>query len=197
MEPRDWEKLYSEDAVEKMPWYFEAIDPDLEGALKSLALTSGTCLDLCTGPGTQAFALAGLGFSVTAADISGSAIKTAARKAAQMGLEIEFVQNDILDSALEREFDFVFDRGCFHTLSPEYRESYFDSISGLVKRGGYLFLKCFSHLETMKEGPYRFSPDEIKGYFSPAFEVLSIKDTVYHGTMTPLPKALFAVMRRR
>jgi len=197
MEPRDWEKLYNEEAVEKMPWYFAALDPDLEEALKGLGITSGRCLDLCTGPATQAFALAGLGFSVTATDISKTAIKMAARKAATMGLDIEFVQDDILDSALDTEFDFVFDRGCFHTLAPEYRESYLHSISRLVKRGGYLFLKCFSRLETMKEGPYRFWADEIKGYFSPAFEVLSVKDTVYHGTMNPLPRALFSVMKRR
>ncbi|GMR04869.1 MAG: class I SAM-dependent methyltransferase [Thermodesulfobacteriota bacterium] len=196
MEPVDWEKLYNEEDVEKMPWYFEGLDPDLEKALERLSITSGTCLDLCTGPGTQAFTLAGRGFHVTATDISETAVRMAAQKAVRKALYIEFVRNDILNSTLESEFDFVFDRGCFHTLTPELRGAYIESISGLVKSGGFLFLKCFSNLETMKEGPYRFTPDELREYFSGLFKIISIEETVYHGTLTPLPKALFATMKR-
>jgi hypothetical protein len=48
----------------------------------------------------------------------------------------------------------------------------------------------------MEEGPYRFSPDAIRSIFSPAFNVLSIHHTVYHGTLKPLPRALFSVMQK-
>ena len=47
------------------------------------------------------------------------------------------------------------------------------------------------------KGPHKLSNEELKDVFSNDFEVESIKDTVYHGTLDPLPKALFAVMKRK
>jgi hypothetical protein len=49
----------------------------------------------------------------------------------------------------------------------------------------------------VEQGPYRFSPDKIKEIFGNGFEILSIKETVYQGTLDPLPKALFVVMRKK
>ena len=64
----------------------------------------------------------------------------------------------------------------------------------ILKDNGILFLKCFSDKEPMEEGPYKFSQDEIKDLFSESFKIDSIKETVYQGTLYPLPKAVFAVM---
>ena len=47
------------------------------------------------------------------------------------------------------------------------------------------------------KGPYRLSKKEIIEIFSSYFKIENIKETVYHGTMNPLPKALFAVMKKR
>jgi len=193
---RDWEKMYHEEAVEEMPWFYPGLDPDLVGALEGLGITAGSILDLCTGPGTQAMKLAERGFEVTAFDISKTAVKKAHENAKKKGLDIEFVEKDFLAGGAGRTFDFVFDRGCFHTLSPELRGEYLKVISKLIRPGGYLFLKCFSHREKMEGGPYRFTPEEIRGYFSGPFDVLSIEETVYHGTLKPLPIALFCVMRK-
>ena len=60
----------------------------------------------------------------------------------------------------------------------------------------YLFLKCFSHRETYEDGPFRFTPEEIRELFTPLFRVLSIEDTEFHGTLDFLPKALFCVLQR-
>lgn len=49
----DWEQLYQEKEVESMPWFNQALDPDLDQALTELNLHTGTALDLGTGPGTQ------------------------------------------------------------------------------------------------------------------------------------------------
>ncbi len=46
----------------------------------------------------------------------------------------------------------------------------------------------------MEEGPYKFSQGEIKDLFSGSLTIDSIKETVYQGTLNPLPKALFVVM---
>jgi len=191
-----WEELYQQQEIESLPWFNPELDEDLEKALDELGLRSGSALDLGTGPGTQAIHLARRGFDVTATDISEAAIRVAREKAREQGLEITWAQDDILDTRLGRQFDLIFDRGCFHVLNPERREDYVRTVSGLLKTGGYLFLKCFSHLQPGEQGPYRFTSEQIREIFSDRLNVLSIKETVYQGTMDPLPRALFCTMKR-
>jgi 2-polyprenyl-3-methyl-5-hydroxy-6-metoxy-1,4-benzoquinol methylase len=192
-----WEDLYQQQEVESLPWFNPELDEDLEKALDELGLRSGSALDLGTGPGTQAIHLARRGFDVTATDISESAIRLAREKAQKQGLEIAWEQDDILDTRLDRQFDFIFDRRCFHVLEPERKPDYVSIVSGLLKMGGYLFLKCFSHLQPGEQGPYRFTPEQIQEIFGGRLSVLSIEETVYQGTLDPLPRALFCIMRRR
>ncbi len=192
----DWEQLYQEKPVETMPWFNPNLDPDIEQALTKLNLHSSTALDLGTGPGTQAIALAERGFKMTATDISATAIQKAQAIAQEKGLDIVWKQDDILNSTLDQEFDFVLDRGCFHVFTPERRQDYVNVVNRLIKPNGYLFLKCFSHWETRPEGPYRFTPNEIREIFSSRFNVISIEDTVYHGTLEQFPRALFCVLKK-
>jgi cyclopropane fatty-acyl-phospholipid synthase-like methyltransferase len=193
----DWEQLYQEKPVETMPWFNPGLDPDVEEALLTLELSQGTALDLGTGPGTQAIALAQRGFQVVATDLSETAIRQAAARATEPGLDVTFKQDDILNSHLDRSFDFILDRGCFHVLPPERREDYVQTVANLLKPDRYLLLKCFSHLETREEGPYRFTPDEIQQLFAARFDLRSSAQTVYYGTLDPLPKALFCVLQRQ
>ena len=196
-EPKDWEKYYSEVSVEEMPWFHEAVDADLLSGLDRHGLTGGSALDLGTGPGIDAMALASMGFDVTATDISGSAVKKAQSLAAVKGLSVKFVRDDVRTSTLTGPFDIIFDRGCFHTMQPEERGAYIKTVEGLLRPGAYLFLKCFSHKETMEEGPYRFSPEDIREMFREGFTVLSIEESVFYGTLDKPPLALFCVMKRR
>jgi len=195
MDPIEWEKFYSDTETEKMPWYYPELDPDLEAVLGKMKISSGRVLDIGTGPGTQAMALAELGFEVTATDISAEAIRLCSEKARIRGLSIKFQADDILHSKVAPGLDVIFDRGCFHALEPSKRESYREIIASLIAPRGLFFLKCFNIKETMEGGPYRFSPGEIRKIFSPRFSILSIDETVYQGTLTPLPKALFVVMK--
>ncbi len=195
----DWEERYASEDVTGMPWFYEDLDPDVEKALGRYGLEEEglRVLDLGTGPGTQALALARRRLRVTATDVSRTAVEKAAALAAKAGLEIEFLRDDILDSRLEDRFRLVHDRGVFHVFGHEARPEYMRQVSRLVSPGGWLFLKCFSEKETREEGPYRFSPDQIRAYFDPAFEIVSIEETVYYGTLDPQPQALFCVLRRR
>ncbi|MBI4744509.1 MAG: class I SAM-dependent methyltransferase [Actinobacteria bacterium] len=176
-----WEQLYKEEQTETMPWYY----PNIEHIL-----------DLGTGPGTQAIALAKMGFRVTATDISATAISKAKEKSKQEELSIDFFQDDIVDTKINDKFDFIFDRGCFHTLPPEKRDVYVKNVHRILKTGGILFLKCFSYKEKTLGGPHRFSPEQIEEYFHRHFEILSITDTIFQGNRRPLPKALFSIMKK-
>lgn len=193
----NWDRLYQEQVVETMPWFHPDLDPDVEEALLILNLDHGTVLDLGTGPGTQAIALAQRGFQVTATDLSASAIQQANAKATAQGLDITFRQDDILNSHLDRSFDVILDRGCFHVLAPERRGDYVQTVANLLKPKRYLLLKCFSAEETLEGGPYRFTPDEIQRLFAERFHLQSAAQTVYYGTRNPLPKALFCILIKR
>jgi 2-polyprenyl-3-methyl-5-hydroxy-6-metoxy-1,4-benzoquinol methylase len=191
-----WEALYQEQAIVSMPWFNPALDDDLKNALDALGVRGGSALDLGTGPGTQAMQLARRGFEVTATDISGTAIRLAKEEAEKQGLTMMWEQDDILDTRLTRQFDLIFDRGCFHVLAPAQRLEYVSIVHRLLKPGGYLFLKCFSHLQPGEQGPYRFTPAQIREVFGSWLRVLSIQETVYQGTLDPLPQALFCMIQR-
>lgn len=117
----DWTTLYKEQRVEELPWYHEALDPDLERALDEWSPPGKVVLDLGTGPGTQAIELARRGFDVIGADISRAAVEQAAHRAAVEDASLAFVQDDILNTKLSGPFDAILDRGCFHTFDENDR----------------------------------------------------------------------------
>lgn len=191
-----WDERYQQQAVETMPWFYPELDDDLAQALDARGIRSGSALDLGTGPGTQAIQLAQRGFDVTATDLSDAAIRLASARAEAQEISITWQQDDILSSRLVGPFDLVFDRGCFHVLPPERRPDYVATVAGLLRPGGFFFLKCFSQLQPGTQGPNRFTPAQIQSTFSGELEVVSISETVYQGTLDPLPRALFCVMQR-
>ena len=190
---KSWDDRYRETDVRQMPWFTDKLDADLVRELRKRRITSGTFLDLCTGPGTQAIALSKMGFTVTATDIS----KTAIEKAKKVASSVEFRRNDILNFTLRRRFDYIFDRGCFHVFPPEQRPWYVHELKRILKESSILFLKCFSVRQKGNQGPYRFSKEEIHQIFAKYFIVESIRNTVFKGTLKPFPKALFAVLRKQ
>jgi SAM-dependent methyltransferase len=193
----EWRNLYNVDekGIEKLPWYSKELDADLKKELEDRRIKNGgKFLDLGTGPATQAIALSKLGFDVTGTDVSESAIE----RAKKLSKDINFVVDDILNSKLEdNQFDYIFDRGCFHVLEPKDRPHYVSKVKSLLNSNGMLFLKTFSTQEPRTYGPHHFSPEMIRQLFSNNFEILTSKETVFQGTLQILPKALFTVMRKR
>ncbi|MBA3750692.1 MAG: class I SAM-dependent methyltransferase [Nitrosopumilus sp.] len=125
----DWDDLYKSQDVELMPWYNQKMDLDLEVALKGFGVTHGQFLDLGTGPATQPSELDRRGFHVTGSDISENSIKKAHESFGNNNPKIRLIKDDILNTLFKRyEFDFIFDRGCFHILSVEKRKTYVKTI---------------------------------------------------------------------
>jgi cyclopropane fatty-acyl-phospholipid synthase-like methyltransferase len=193
-----WEGLYATAEVASLPWYTPNLDADFERSLKDHARKGSKILDLGTGPATQAMNLARRGFEVLGTDISPSAIRKARAAAKKAGLSIDFRVDDILRSKLEANLvDVIVDRGAFHVLPPEERPVYVETVHRVLRPGGRLLLKCFSDKEPGTWGPYRIAAKELRGYFRDKFEVVSIVNTTFQGTLEPQPKALFAIFRRR
>ena len=191
-EKRNWDKLYKAVNVESMPWYLPELDPDVRNALYEYRLTSGTFLDLGTGPGTQANELSKMGFTVTGSDISAEAVKNAQK----LNENIRFLQDDILKSKMNKQFDYILDRGCFHTIDEDKRFIYLAQIEKLLNKEGLLFLKCFSDKNTYTGGPHHFSRSLINSIFSQRFDILKIIDSVYQNISDQQNKSLFIILRK-
>ena len=196
----DWNNLYNTQNVKTMPWYNENLDSDLEEELERGKISKGRILDLGTGPATQAIQLSKIGLEVTGSDVSEAAIRRARELYVHKDKdkEINFTVDNILNSKLkDKMFNYVFDRGCFHVLPIDKRPVYIKEVKRILDDNGRLFLKCFSIKEPRQEGPYKFSETEIRQLFGNEFVIISVKDTVYQGTLDPLPRALFVVMSKQ
>lgn len=193
-----WDGLYRNGDVRSLPWYTPDLDPDFEATLTKHGLEGVKILDLGTGPATQAMSLAKRGFDVIGTDISPSAIRKAKAAAKDARLGIEFRVDNIVQSNLDSSLvDVIVDRGVFHTLDPEDRPAYVEAVRRVLRPGGWLFLKCFSDKEPGTYGPHRISAKELRSHFQEMFDIASIVDTVFQGTLRPTPRALFATFHRR
>ncbi|PIS40726.1 MAG: class I SAM-dependent methyltransferase [Candidatus Kerfeldbacteria bacterium CG08_land_8_20_14_0_20_43_14] len=191
-----WENVYQYGQIENMPWYSAGLDKDIEQALQELEISSGKILDLGTGPGTQAVALAKMGFEVTATDVSETAIAKALKLANIQEAAVVFEVDDILATHLIPFFDVIIDRGVFHSFSLDEHDEYIGNIQRLLDVGGYLLLKCFSDKQPGAVGPYRYSASQIQNIFKTGFKVISISETEFRGPHQPYPKALFCIIQK-
>jgi 2-polyprenyl-3-methyl-5-hydroxy-6-metoxy-1,4-benzoquinol methylase len=190
---RDWDQYYKENENEYMPWYSKFLDNDIKNELIQRNIKEGSFLDIGTGPGTQASALAELGFEVTGTDVAENAIM----KLNSKNSKLRFIVDDILDSKLNEQFDYIIDRGCFHVFKPEQRPAFVQNVSKLLNTGGFYFMKCFCHKQKGDTGPQRISPEIVFENFEKDFIVHSIKESVFDGERSSMPKALFVVMEKK
>jgi SAM-dependent methyltransferase len=198
-EPIDWEAVHQFAPAEEMPWYYPKLDPDVGWAMNLLEVRVPSVLDLGTSNGTQAIELARHGLDVTGTDISATAVADASRRAREAGLiNCRFLVDDVLNSQLLRQFDFVVDRGCLHVLPPDRRQDYVAAVARLVRWRGHLLLKCASD-KYLGEGraPHKFSPDQIKQLFAGSqFLLCEIRNAIFYSIVNPPPPALFCILRR-
>jgi glycine/sarcosine N-methyltransferase len=125
-----------------------------------------TILDASCGPGTQAIALATLGFSVTAADPSAGILARARQNAAQYGVEdkIAFVQSDFqhLLANVQGPFDVVMTKGSAipHLLLDEQIEEALLVFHELLRPGGLLLIGMRDFEPLLEDRP-RFVPGRV------------------------------------
>jgi SAM-dependent methyltransferase len=97
-------------------------------------------LDVACGIGTQALGLAGLGYAVTASDLSGAAVERARREAARRGLAIDFSTADMRDLPARHQgrFDLVIacDNAVPHLLGDADILQAFEQIFSCLRPGG-------------------------------------------------------------
>jgi len=162
-------------------------------------------LDAGCGTGEHAMFFAARGHRVVGIDFVEEAIRRARNKAADRRVAVEFLVKDATKlSAWDERFSSVIDCGLFHVFSDDDRRRYVQGLARVVRRGGRVFLMCFSDAEPGTEGPRRVSQRELRDAFADGWEVESIQAgrCDIHPEFNEVsfseggPKTWFAVIRR-
>ncbi len=172
----DWNDRY---VNQDLPWDSGFPAPELVNTVESLNL-SGSVLELGCGTGTNAIWLSQNGFDVTAGDISPDAIEMAKRKATKENLDgkIDFKVLNVLNMGQlnTKNFNFVFDRGCFHSIEDEKRNVFVEVIYENLKSEGLWLSLCGNADDPRhEEGPPKLTANEIVEVVEPRFEIHHIK----------------------
>jgi SAM-dependent methyltransferase len=122
----------------------------------------GKMLVICAGRGYDARLFARQGFQVTAVDFAESAIKEM-QSLLEPGLSMEVIQADLFDlpAFLKEEFDYILEYTCFCAIDPQRRAEYIESVSSLLKPGGYYIALAFPIGRRSGGPPFVVTPDEL------------------------------------
>jgi SAM-dependent methyltransferase len=126
---------------------------------------AGAVLDAGCGTGENALHVASMGFRVLGVDVAETALAIAREKAADRGIEVEFVAGDAFHlERLGRTFETVLDCGLFHTFDAEERPRYVASLASVTERDGTLYVLCFSD-DAPDTGPHPIRQEELRAAF--------------------------------
>lgn len=102
----------------------------------------GQLVELGSGAGKLSIYFAKLRYSVTGVEISPTAINWARENAANTGVEVDFIQGDVLtcDSLADGTFDIAFDGRCLHCIIGRDRAQFLQTAYRILKIGGVLVI---------------------------------------------------------
>ncbi len=130
------------------PWERRDVDetwkPILEG---DRALAPGRALDIGCGTGRDAVHLTKHGWRVTGVDFAQDALAKARQRAAEEGVEVEFLQGDVgrLDQlGLEPGYNLLYDFGCIQGLPDPSQRGAATSLTRLAAPGAILLMFAFA-----------------------------------------------------
>ena len=159
---RPWDASYLDGQA---PWDTGEPQPAILRLAREGAF-AGAVLDAGCGTGENALHVASLGLHVLGVDVAETALSIAREKAADRGIDAEFVVADALHlHRLGRVFETVLDCGLLHTFDGEERRDYVASLASVTGRRGHLYVLCFSDVGPDTGGPHRISQEELRAAF--------------------------------
>jgi cyclopropane fatty-acyl-phospholipid synthase-like methyltransferase len=176
------------------------VDANLVNILNKRNIKTGRMLEVGCGIGTCSIWLAENGYQVTGIDVSGTAIRKAKENARTKGVSANFHKRNFLKEAVkERPFDFLFDRGCFHSFdSGEDRIRFAENAAFHLKEKGLWFcIAGSSDDEREGKGPPKRNAAEIVTAVEPVFEIQFIAAGLMDSDSKPAPKAWICLMQKR
>ena len=192
--PHPWNDSYASGVL---PWDTGQPEPLLVEFVSSGGVAPGRTLEVGAGTGTNAIWLAERGFDVLGVDVSPLAVEKARAKINGSDLRCGFATLDFLAAPNpEVQFDFAFDRGCFHVFDePEERSHFAECVAAALKPGG-LWLSLIGSAEGSRRevGPPRRSAREVALAVEPMLEIVELRSAEFRANDV---KAWFCLSRRR
>ena len=188
-----WDEFYGERKF-LAPFILQHTMPD-ENLVEFLSSNTAVenAIELGCGEGRNAIYMAKQGIAVTAVDISPVAIENAEAIAKDNGVNIDFCCQDIIKSKVTGKYDFVYDSGLLHHLTPHRRITYTELLQAILKPGGYFGLTCFAWGENCADevddwefynqkfsAGVAFTKERLVDLFSPYFDIVEIRKYQNH-----------------
>ena len=182
------------------PWDHGTPDVNLVDMVMQRPISKCKALDVGCGTGDNAIWLAQQHFVVTGCDISQTAIEKAKEKASISNVNCSFIVADFLNSRIPGlPFDFVFDRGCLHSVdTDEERSRFAKNIASHLKKGGLWLTLAGNADEQLREiGPPQLTARELVAAVEPYCEIISLAVSNFGSNQLDPPKAWVCLMRKR
>ncbi|MCE7003976.1 class I SAM-dependent methyltransferase [Kibdelosporangium philippinense] len=182
MTGQPWDASYHDGPA---PWDIDGPQPAVMRIAAEGGFT-GLVLDAGCGSGENALHIAHHGLPVVGFDVAETALARARSKAAERGLQVEFVTADALRlDGLGRTFTTVLDCGLFHTFDRDERREYVTNLASVTEPGARVYVLCFSD-QGPDTGPHPVSQDELRAAFNGGWDIVAIDaervHTRFHGS---------------
>lgn len=168
-----WDLVY----IFRPPWDSGRPPQELVQLVESGDLQPGRAIDLGCGTGTSVVYMAQHGFEVTGVDIAARAIAKARRKVRAAGVAATLLASDVTRlPEIAGPFDFALDSGCFHSLRPDTRSAYVQTLLRLLAPGGHYLLWCFLREgQGPRLGPPGLRSGEVEEHFGHDFDIRTLR----------------------
>jgi len=197
MEENRFIKRYRDDDI---PWYTGKPDYNMVDCVNNYPVLKCKTLELGCGTGDNAIWLSQSGFQVSAFDLSKIAIDRAKLDAKKKGVNVNFFVADFFkDKIKDAPFDFVFDRGVFHSFDEEdERNQFAKNVAKNLNNEG-LWLSLIGSADGTREGhgPPRRSALNVVNAVEPYFKILSLKAGNFDSLDKIPPKIWICLLQKR
>ncbi|NOX85954.1 MAG: class I SAM-dependent methyltransferase [Chlorobi bacterium] len=182
------------------PWVHYKADHNLIEVVESWPVKPCKVFEPGCGTGTDAIWLAQAGFDVTACDLVEIPLNTARENAKKENVTVEFLHLDFLTAEIKNApFDFVFDRGYFHSYrTPGKRKKLAKKVASVLTDDGlWLTLVGSCDSPPRKTGPPMRSAKNIVDAVEKYFEIQFLKAGFFGGKHKPGSKLWICLMKKR
>ncbi len=175
----DFDYFYS-----KQQSYFGVSPSDgLVTMLDKFELTNGNALDIGAGEGRNSLYLASLGFNVTAVEPTQDGALKIKKRAEEMGLAINIINQDYLAANISDYFDFIIAGTSLDHMETNYLLEAIKKLRDSLRVGGYIYIVVFTekdpgYLHDLNNASecstfinHYFKENELRDYFND-YEIL-------------------------
>lgn len=182
-----------------IPWDLGHADYNLTEMVVNWPIMPCKALELGCGTGDNAIWMAEHKFDVTAFDLIKVAVDMARAKSIEAKVQIDFYVADILRDKIPNEpFEFVFDRGVFHTIDSDAERILFakNVAKHLAEEGLWLSL-IGSNDHLRNSGPPKRTANDVVKAVEPFFEILLLKASRFDSKDEDPSKIWVCLMKKR